>query len=57
MRVGQHKLNRISGLRITPPPEADKKRISNVYSYTRSKGFGHEVQKRILLGTYALTAE
>jgi aspartyl-tRNA(Asn)/glutamyl-tRNA(Gln) amidotransferase subunit A len=28
-----------------------------VYAHTRSAGFGVEVQKRILLGTYALTAE
>ena len=45
------------GLRITPPSEASKKKVSDVYSYTRSRGFGHEVGKRILLGTYALTAE
>ncbi|KAI5122488.1 hypothetical protein M0805_001397 [Coniferiporia weirii] len=45
------------GLRVTPPPEADKQKVSNVYSYTRSKGFGHEAQKRMLLGTYALTAD
>ncbi|KAL5492335.1 HER2 [Sanghuangporus weigelae] len=45
------------GLRIAPPPDANRKRVSDVYSYSRSKGFGHEVQKRILLGTYALTAD
>lgn len=28
-----------------------------MYAHTRSSGFGPEVQKRILLGTYALTAE
>lgn len=28
-----------------------------MYAHTRSRGFGREVQKRILLGTYALTAE
>ncbi|KAK0466847.1 amidase signature domain-containing protein [Desarmillaria tabescens] len=29
---------------------------SKIYAHTRSKGFGSEVQKRILLGTYSLTA-
>ena len=33
------------------------RKTSRIYAYTRSAGFGHEVQKRILLGTYALTAE
>ncbi|KAH8116374.1 amidase signature enzyme [Phellopilus nigrolimitatus] len=45
------------GLRVKPPSDADKKKVSNVYSHTRSKGFGREVQKRMLLGTYALTAD
>ncbi|KAG1863573.1 amidase signature domain-containing protein [Suillus subalutaceus] len=35
----------------------DKSKPGNVYAHTRSAGFGAEVQKRILLGTYALTAE
>ncbi|KAF8324327.1 amidase signature domain-containing protein [Cantharellus anzutake] len=30
---------------------------ANVYASTRTKGFGEEVQRRILLGTYALTSE
>jgi len=30
---------------------------ANIYASTRSRGFGAEVKKRILLGTYALTAE
>lgn len=33
------------------------RRTADVYAYTRSAGFGAEVRKRILLGTYALTAE
>ncbi|TDL23703.1 amidase signature enzyme [Rickenella mellea] len=45
------------GTRIQPPHGADTRKVSNVYAYTRSHGFGHEVQKRILLGTYALTAD
>lgn len=46
-----------SGSRVKPPLEADKGKASEIYARTRTKGFGHEVQKRILLGTYALTAE
>ncbi|KAL0576231.1 Trimeric GatFAB AmidoTransferase(AdT) complex subunit [Marasmius crinis-equi] len=45
------------GLRVTPPPGSDTTKTSNVYSHTRSQGFGEEVRKRILLGTYALTAD
>lgn len=47
----------VTGSRETLPPGTDKRVVSNVYAHTRSKGFGHEVQKRILLGSYALTAE
>jgi aspartyl-tRNA(Asn)/glutamyl-tRNA(Gln) amidotransferase subunit A len=47
----------VVGLHVDTPPGDDKTNTSNVYAHTRSQGFGHEVQKRILLGTYALTAE
>jgi Asp-tRNA(Asn)/Glu-tRNA(Gln) amidotransferase A subunit family amidase len=30
---------------------------ADVYARTRSKGFGREAKKRILLGSYALSAE
>ncbi|KAG9313244.1 amidase signature enzyme [Chiua virens] len=40
-----------------PPPGVSCSKPSNVYAHTRSVGFGREVQKRILLGTYALTAD
>lgn len=50
-------LTSIQGSREDLPSDANKKVVSSVYSHTRSKGFGHEVQKRILLGSYALTAE
>ncbi|EDR13923.1 uncharacterized protein LACBIDRAFT_143274, partial [Laccaria bicolor S238N-H82] len=43
--------------RVSPPHGADLRKTSRIYAYTRSAGFGHEVQKRILLGTYALTAD
>ncbi|OJA09238.1 hypothetical protein AZE42_09212, partial [Rhizopogon vesiculosus] len=45
------------GTRSPPLPGTDKSKPSNVYAHTRSAGFGAEVQKRILLGTYALTAD
>ncbi|KAF5351320.1 hypothetical protein D9758_008014 [Tetrapyrgos nigripes] len=45
------------GLRVPPPPGSDLTKTSNLYAHTRSKGFGSEVKKRILLGTYALTAD
>lgn len=45
------------GLSVPPPPGTDIAKASNVYAYTRSHGFGLEVQKRILLGTYALSAD
>ena len=50
-------LTGIVGLHVDTPIGADKTTTSRVYAHTRSRGFGHEVQKRILLGTYALTAE
>lgn len=46
-----------SGLYVKPPPGTMLGKTSNVYAQTRSAGFGLEVQKRILLGTYSLSAE
>ncbi|KAH9926917.1 amidase signature domain-containing protein [Fomitopsis serialis] len=45
------------GLYKAPPPGSDKTKTANVYAHSRSAGFGKEVQKRILLGTYALSAD
>ncbi|TBU24189.1 amidase signature enzyme [Dichomitus squalens] len=45
------------GMRVEPPPGANFTKTANVYAYTRSQGFGREVQRRILLGTYALSAD
>ncbi|KAF8555835.1 amidase signature enzyme [Imleria badia] len=45
------------GLRVPPPPGASRSKPSTVYAHSRSAGFGREAQKRILLGTYALTAD
>ncbi|KAH0836862.1 amidase signature domain-containing protein [Lanmaoa asiatica] len=45
------------GLRVPPPSGVSRSKPSNVYAHSRSAGFGREAQKRILLGTYALTAD
>ncbi|PIL24830.1 transporter [Ganoderma sinense ZZ0214-1] len=45
------------GMRVEPPPGANLTKTANVYAYTRSQGFGKEVQRRMLLGTYALSAD
>lgn len=43
-----------AGVNFEPPgPCAD---TAEIYAHSRTLGFGHEVKKRILLGTYALTA-
>ena len=36
--------------------DKDKKSLMDMYKSTRSKGFGPEVQRRIILGTYSLSA-
>jgi aspartyl-tRNA(Asn)/glutamyl-tRNA(Gln) amidotransferase subunit A len=35
----------------------DRRKTADVYAYTRTRGFGDEVKRRILLGAHALTAE
>ncbi|KAF8892164.1 amidase signature domain-containing protein [Infundibulicybe gibba] len=45
------------GMHVKPPHGSDATKTANVYAHTRSAGFGSEVKKRILLGTYALTAD
>ncbi|KAF8519655.1 amidase signature enzyme [Gautieria morchelliformis] len=45
------------GAHVPPSTGTDTTRTANVYAHSRTHGFGNEVQKRILLGTYALTAE
>ncbi|PPQ98049.1 hypothetical protein CVT26_003044 [Gymnopilus dilepis] len=54
-------LARYDGVRYgsyeAPGPETDLTKTSSVYARTRSVNFGKEVKKRILLGTYALSAD
>jgi len=45
------------GLQVRAPPGADHSKAARVYADTRTIGFGKEVRKRVLLGTYALTAD
>jgi Asp-tRNA(Asn)/Glu-tRNA(Gln) amidotransferase A subunit family amidase len=45
------------GLHVPLPPDAVARSSGEVYAHSRTAGFGAEVKRRILLGTYALTAE
>src|SRR5439155_8238608 len=48
-------LARFDGVRYGPRSAASGD-VKGLYTHTRSEGFGPEVQRRILLGTYALSA-
>jgi aspartyl-tRNA(Asn)/glutamyl-tRNA(Gln) amidotransferase subunit A len=45
------------GLHVPLPPDSIARSPGEVYAHSRTAGFGAEVKKRILLGTYALSAE
>ncbi len=45
------------GLHVPLPPDSVARSPGELYAHSRTAGFGAEVKKRILLGTYALTAE
>jgi len=48
----------LSGLNIRRPPGVSAMGgMADVYAHSRTRGFGAEVKKRVLLGTYALSAE
>ncbi|KJA23504.1 hypothetical protein HYPSUDRAFT_137633 [Hypholoma sublateritium FD-334 SS-4] len=45
------------GSYVKPGLDTDKTKTAQIYARSRATGFGPEVQKRILLGTYALSAD
>ncbi|KAH9039290.1 amidase signature enzyme [Lactarius pseudohatsudake] len=45
------------GLHVPLPPGDISRSPADVYAHSRTAGFGAEVKRRILLGTYALTAD
>ncbi len=46
----------VGGEPVPSPPDADESDLVRLYRRTRAEGFGMEVKRRIMLGTYALSA-
>jgi aspartyl-tRNA(Asn)/glutamyl-tRNA(Gln) amidotransferase subunit A len=49
-------LSRFDGIRFGYRTRSDVKDLTDFYKHTRSEGFGKEVQRRIMLGTFVLSA-
>ena len=49
-------LSRFDGVRFGYRSNTDIKDLTDFYKHTRSEGFGKEVQRRIMLGTFVLSA-
>ncbi len=49
-------LSRYDGVKFGSRLETDETDLSNFYKINRSKGFGKEVKRRIMLGTFVLSA-
>ncbi len=49
-------LGRYDGIRFGHRTEAPVQELTDFYKHTRSEGFGKEVQRRIMLGTFVLSA-
>ena len=49
-------LARFDGIRYSPPEGVKAKNLADLYLKNRSKGFGKEVKRRIMLGTFVLSS-
>ena len=49
-------LSRYDGVRFGYRTTSDVEELTDFYTHTRSEGFGREVQRRIMLGTFVLSA-
>ncbi|HUR10610.1 MAG TPA: Asp-tRNA(Asn)/Glu-tRNA(Gln) amidotransferase subunit GatA [Flavitalea sp.] len=49
-------LSRYDGIRYGYREPGDQNNLTELYSYSRSSGFGKEVKRRIMLGTFVLSA-
>ncbi|MBD3360517.1 Asp-tRNA(Asn)/Glu-tRNA(Gln) amidotransferase subunit GatA [Candidatus Peregrinibacteria bacterium] len=49
-------LERFDGIRYGKKPEKDSKNLIDYYFQARGEGFGEEIKRRIMMGTYVLSA-